>query len=67
VLDEAKLLGDVQQAVKAAIAGGMSRAEMVKTLRFPQYAELRNYDRIDVFIEALHHLFTTGKPMFPYP
>jgi glyoxylase-like metal-dependent hydrolase (beta-lactamase superfamily II) len=67
VLDEAKLLDDVQQAVKAAIAGGMGRAEMVKTLRFPQYAGLRNYDRIDVFIEALHHLFTTGKPMFAYP
>ena len=67
VLDEAKLLGDVQAEVKAALARGMSKEEMVKTLRFAQYANLRNYDRIDVFIEALHHLFTTGKPMFAYP
>ena len=67
VLDEAKLLGDVQAEVKAALARGMSKEEMVKTLRFAQYANLRNYDRIDVFIEALHHLFTTGKPMFVYP
>jgi glyoxylase-like metal-dependent hydrolase (beta-lactamase superfamily II) len=67
VLDEAKLLADVQAEVKAALASGMSRNEMVKTLRFPQYANLRNYNRINVLIEALHHLFTTGKPMFAYP
>lgn len=67
VLDEAKLLTDVQAEVKAALAQGMSREEMVRTLRFPQYAGLRNYNRINVFIEALHHLFTTGKPMFAYP
>jgi len=45
----------------------MTREQIVKELRFPQYASLRNYDRIDAFLEALHHLFTTGKPMFPYP
>lgn len=67
VLDEAKLLADVQAEVKAAIAKGMSQEEMVKTLRFPQYADLRNYNRINVFIEALYHLFTTGKPRFAYP
>ena len=67
VLDEAKLLADVQSEVKAAIARGMTREQIVKELRFPQYADLRNYDRIDGFLEALHHLFTTGKPMFPYP
>jgi cyclase len=67
VLDEAKLLADVQTEVKAAIAKGMSQEDIVKNLRFPQYAELRNYDRINVFIEALYHLFTTGKPLFPYP
>jgi hypothetical protein len=43
------------------------RAVAVKTLRFPQYANLRNYNRINVFIEALYHLNTTGKPLFPYP
>ena len=67
VLDEVRLLTDVQAGVKAAIAAGMSRAEIVKNLRFPQFANRRNYDRIDVFLEALHHLYTTGKPLFPYP
>jgi len=67
VLDEAKLLADFQAEVKAAIARGVSKEEAVKTLRFPQYANLRNYNRINVFIEALYHLNTTGKPLFPYP
>jgi glyoxylase-like metal-dependent hydrolase (beta-lactamase superfamily II) len=67
VLDEAKLLSDVQAGVKAAIAAGMSREDIVKNLRFPQFADRRNYDRIDVFLEALYHLYTTGKPLFPYP
>jgi cyclase len=67
VLDEAKMLAEVQDGVKAAIAKGMSKDEIVKTLRFPQFANRRNYDRIDVFLEALYHLYTTGKPLFPYP
>ena len=67
VLEEARLLTEVQAAVKAAIARGMSREEIVKTLRFPQFADRRNYDRIDVFLEALYHLYTTGKPLFAYP
>lgn len=67
VLDEATLLTEVQAGVKAAIAAGMSREEIVKTLRFPQFANRRNYDRINVFLEALYHLYTTGKPLFPYP
>jgi cyclase len=67
VLDEAELLSEVQAGVKAAIAAGMSREDIVKNLRFPQFANRRNYDRIDVFLEALYHLYTTGKPLFPYP
>ena len=67
VLDEAKLLADFQAEVKAAMARGVSREEAVKTLRFPQYSHLRNYDRIGGFIEALYHLNTTGRPLFPYP
>ncbi len=67
VLDEARLLADVQAGVKQAIGRGWTKEQIVKALRFPQYADLRNYDRVDVFLEALHHLFTTGKPLFPYP
>ena len=67
VLDEARLITDFQAEVKAAIARGVTKEEAVKTLRFPQYAHLRNYNRIGGFIEALYHLNTTGKPLFPYP
>ena len=67
LLDEAVLLADVQASVKQAIAKGLTREQIAKELRFPQYADLRNYDRIDVFLQALHHLFTTGKPLFPHP
>jgi cyclase len=65
VLDEAKLLADVQAEVKKAIAAGKSREE-IRKLEFPQYATLRNYNRRENFLEALHHLYTTGKPLFPY-
>ena len=67
VLDEANMLAEVQKTVKAAIAQGMTQEQVVKTLRFPQFANRRNYDRIDVFLEALYYLYTTGKPLFPYP
>ncbi len=65
VLDEASLLADVQAAVKKAIAEGKSKEE-IRELAFPQYSGLRNYNRRKNFLEALHHLFTTGKPQFPY-
>ena len=67
VLDEARLLSDFQAAMKAGIAKGMSREELVKTLRFPEYQDLRNYDRLHGFINTLHHLLTTGKPMIGLP
>ena len=65
MLDEAKLLADVQAGVKNAIVAGRSREE-IRTLAFPQYAGLRNYNRRENFLEALHHLYTTGRPLFPY-
>jgi hypothetical protein len=55
----------VQIEVKKAIAAGKSREE-IRKLEFPQYATLRNYNRRENFLEALHHLYTTGKPLFPY-
>jgi glyoxylase-like metal-dependent hydrolase (beta-lactamase superfamily II) len=67
VRDEAKLLADVQAGVKGALAKGMSKEEMVRSLTFRQYSTLRNYDRLHGFIEALHHLYTTGKPLVALP
>jgi cyclase len=66
VLDEARMLADVQTEVKKAMAAGRSKEEIAK-MDFPQHASLRNYNRRANFLEALHHLYTTGKPMFSYP
>jgi len=67
VLDEAKLLTDFHAGVKGALAKGMSKEEMVRSLSFPQYSDLRNYHLLHGFIEALHHLYTTGKPLVALP
>lgn len=67
VLDEARLLGDFQTAMKAGMAQGMGREALVKSLRFPQYQDLRNYDRLHNFINGLHHLYSTGKPLTGLP
>jgi hypothetical protein len=67
VRDEAKLLADVQAGVKGALAKGMSKEEMVRSLTFRQYSTLRNYHLIHGFIEALHHLYTAGKPLVALP
>ena len=67
VLDEAKLLADFQAGVKKAMAQGMGKEEMVHKLSFPAYQDLRNYHLIHGFIEALHHLYTTGKPVIALP
>jgi len=67
VLDEAKLLADLQAGIKSALAQGMSKEEMVQKLHFREYKDLRNYPLIHGFIEALHHLYTTGKPRIALP
>lgn len=67
LLDEAKLLEDLQAGIKAAAAKGMSREEMVKNLHFREYKDLRNYDRLHGFIESTHQLLTTGKSAFQLP
>ncbi len=67
LLDEAKLLGDFQAGIKAALAKGMSREEMVKNLHFREYKDLRNYDRLHGFIESTYNLLTTGKSAFVLP
>ncbi len=45
---------------------------VIDTRLHPQHGRdvirrIRKITDINVFIEALHHLFTTGKPMFAYP
>jgi glyoxylase-like metal-dependent hydrolase (beta-lactamase superfamily II) len=67
LLDEAKWLADFQAGVRGAMAQGMSKEEMVQKLHFREYQHLRNYPLIHNFIESLHHLYTTGKPLIAMP
>jgi len=61
VKELAAMLADEYATVKAAIAKGVTLDEALKTLRFPQYQDWRNYGRLDGEIRALYELITTGK------
>lgn len=54
----------VQLGVRGAIARGQSKDEMIKTLAFPQYKDWRNSQNAPAHLGALHHLLTTGKPIY---
>ena len=62
LFDQARLLADLQASVRGAMSRGLTREEIVDTLQFPAYAELRNYGRLHDLIESLHHLYSTGRP-----
>ena len=55
------MIADEYATVKGAIAKGVSLDDALKTLRFPQYRDWRNYGRLDNEIRALYELITTGK------
>ena len=55
------------QGMRAAVAKGMSRDEIIKNVRFEKYKDVRNYYRMNLFISSYYHLLTTGKPQNAYP
>ena len=61
VKELAAMIADEYATVKDAIAKGVSLDDALKTLRFPQYKDWRNYSRLDNEIRALYELITTGK------
>jgi glyoxylase-like metal-dependent hydrolase (beta-lactamase superfamily II) len=61
VKELAAMVADEYATVKAAIAKGVTLDDALKTLRFPQYKEWRNYGRLDNEIRALYELITSGK------
>jgi cyclase len=61
VKELAAMLADEYATVKDAIAKGTSLDDALKTLRFAQYKDWRNYGRLDNEIRALYELITTGK------
>jgi glyoxylase-like metal-dependent hydrolase (beta-lactamase superfamily II) len=67
VLNEAQMLADFDAGMRAAVAKGMSRDEIVKNVRFEKYRHVRNYYRMNLFITSYYHFLTTGKPENAYP
>jgi glyoxylase-like metal-dependent hydrolase (beta-lactamase superfamily II) len=67
VLAEARMLNDFDAGMRAAVAKGMSRDEIIKNVRFEKYKDVRNYYRMNLFISSYYHFLTTGKPENAYP
>jgi cyclase len=67
VLNEAQMLADFDAGMRAAVAKGMSRDEIIKSVKFEKYKDIRNYYRMNLFITSYYHFLTTGKPQNAYP
>jgi glyoxylase-like metal-dependent hydrolase (beta-lactamase superfamily II) len=67
VLNEAQMLGDFDAGMRAAVKKGMSREEIYKSAPFVKYKDVRNYYRMNLFINSYHHFLTTGKPEVAMP
>jgi cyclase len=67
VLNEAQMLADFDAGMRAAVAKGMSPQEILKSAPFEKYRDVRNYYRMNLFINSYHHFLTTGKPQVALP
>ncbi|HUP96271.1 MAG TPA: MBL fold metallo-hydrolase [Burkholderiales bacterium] len=67
VLNEAQMLTDFDAGMRAAVAKGMSRDEIIKSVRFEKYRDVRNYYRMDLFITSYYYFLKTGRPENAYP
>jgi glyoxylase-like metal-dependent hydrolase (beta-lactamase superfamily II) len=67
VLNEAQMLADFDAGMRAAVKKGMSPAEILKSEPFTKYRDIRNYFRMNLFINSYYHFLTTGKPEVAMP
>ncbi len=67
VLDEARMLEDFDKGMREAVAKGMSKEEIYKAEPFVKYKDIRNYYRMNLFINSYHHFLTTGRAQNAYP
>jgi cyclase len=67
VLDEAQMLSDFDAGMREAVKKGMSREEIFRRAPFEKYKDVRNYYRMNLFINSYYHFLTTGKPEVPLP
>jgi len=67
VLNEAQMLSDFDAGMRAAVKKGLSREEIFKSAPFEKYKDVRNYYRMNLFINSYYHFLTTGKPEVALP
>jgi len=67
VLNEAQMLSDFDAGMRDAVNKGMSREEIYKSAPFEKYKDVRNYFRMNLFINSYYHLLTTGRAENAYP
>lgn len=67
VLNQAQMLADFDAGMRDAVKKGLSREEIFKSAPFEKYRDVRNYYRMNLFINSYHHFLTTGKPENAYP
>jgi len=67
VLNEAQMLSDFDAGMRDAVDKGMSREEIYQNVKFEKYKDIRNYYRMNLFINSYYHFLTTGKPQVALP
>ena len=67
VLNEAQMLSDFDAGMRDAVKKGMSREDIYKSAPFEKYKDVRNYYRMNLFINSYYHFLTTGKPEVALP
>jgi len=45
----------------------MTPEEILKNVKFEKYRDIRNYYRMNLFINSYYHFLTTGKPQVALP
>lgn len=67
VLNQAQMLADFDAGMRDAVKKGLSREEIFKAAPFEKYRDVRNYYRMNLFINSYYHFLTTGKAENAYP
>lgn len=67
VLNQAQMLADFDAGMRDAVKKGLSREEIFKAAPFEKYRDVRNYYRMNLFINSYYHFLTNGRPENAYP
>lgn len=67
VLNQAQMMSDFDAGMRDGVKKGLSREDIFKSEPFAKYKDVRNYYRMNLFINSYYHFLTTGKVENAYP